>query len=624
MSETIPHGVHLVGIGGMHMSAIARILLARGHAVSGSDLRPTPLTDALAALGARIAEGHAAANLGDAALVVTTAAASADNPELKAARRRGIPVIKRAEMVARLMAGRIGVAVAGCHGKSTTSGLVAYILSAAGRDPTYLIGAEVTALGDNAGAGAGPHVVVEADEYDRAFLSYHPEVALVTNVEADHLDYYGSWEAVKEAFAGFVANVPRGGRLILCADDAEALALRAHAAGGVDVVTYGIEGGDWRATAIETDGLSQAFDVDHDGERFGRFSIALPIRHNVQNALGAIVVCAALGLSAAAIAPALGSYTGVRRRFERRGEAAGVLVYDDYAHHPTEIADTAAAVRLHFPGRRSVALFQPHTYARSRYLLPAFRTCFRDFDRLFILETYAAREAVADGLTAAQLAAEIESPAPTCVAGFEAAADLVVAELRPGDVFFTVGAGDVDTVVPLVLERLRAREGLETMSFQPVAEVKRSADALFDQQKRRLQELIPRSDIQHIGSTAVDGSLTKSDLDINVRVQSEDFEDATRALRTIFEVNQPQNWSECFASFKDDDSFALPLGVQLTVINSDDDDFIVLRDFLTAHPELVLRVNKMKLRHDRGDVNLYRAEKSRLYDELKASARNAS
>jgi len=467
VSETIPHGVHLVGIGGMHMSAIARILLARGHAVSGSDLRRSPLTDAVEALGVRVAIGHAAANLGDADLVVTTSAATADNPELNEARRRAIPVIKRADMVARLMAGKIGVCIAGCHGKSTTSGMVAYILAAAGRDPTYLIGAEVAALGTNAAAGRGPHVVVEADEYDRAFLSYHPQVALVTNVEADHLDYYKTWEAVQEAFRQFVSQVSpvRTGwspvpMLLLCADDAEALSLRAYAQPSVDVQTYALDTeADWRAVDVESDGPGYRFEVMLRGETFGRFRIALPIRHNVLNALGAVAACHAAGLSAAEIAAGLPGYTGVRRRFERRGEAAGVLVMDDYAHHPTEIAATAAAVRLHFPGRRSVALFQPHTYARSRYLLPAFRSCFRDFDRLFILETYAAREAIADGLTAAQLAAEIELPPPTCVAGFEAAADLVVAELRPGDVFFTVGAGDVDTVVPLVLERLRSRGG---------------------------------------------------------------------------------------------------------------------------------------------------------------------
>lgn len=456
----IPERVHLVGIGGMHMSAIARILLSRGHKVSGSDLRATPLTQTLTELGARIVIGpHAAANLGDAQFVVTTSAATVDNPELEEARRRGIPLIKRADMVAKLMEGHTAVCIAGCHGKSTTSGLVAFILKEAGYDPTYLIGAEVTGLGDNAAPGSGPHVVVEADEYDRAFLSYAPDVALVTNVEADHLDYYKTWEAVQEAFRSFAARVRPEGTLLLCADNAEASALRPFAAPGVRVLTYGFaDAADWRAVDVEESGGRQSFTVLHDGNEFGVFSTLLAGRHNVQNALGAIAVCASIGLGATPIAAALTAYGGVRRRFERVGEAAGVLVMDDYAHHPTEIEALAASARARFPGRRIVVCFQPHTFARTRYLLDAFRTCFRGFDRLFLLETYAAREAIADGMTAKQLASEVHEPPPTYVATFEEAAATIAPELQPGDVFFTVGAGDLDVVGPMVLERLRARQ----------------------------------------------------------------------------------------------------------------------------------------------------------------------
>ena len=459
MNEAIPASVHLVGIGGMHMSAIGRILLARGHAVSGSDLRRSPFTDALVELGATVHVGpHAAANLGEPGLVVTTSAAAADNPELDEARRRGIAVIKRAEMVARLIQGLVGICVAGCHGKSTTSGLVAFILEEAGRDPTYLIGAEVAALGTNAAAGAGPFAVVEADEYDRAFLSYHPRVALVTNVEADHLDYYGTWEAVQEAFAGFVANVPEGGSLILCADNLEALALSEHAGPDVQVLTYAIDHeADWTATEVESNAGEQAFTASFRGQRFGRFSTPLPGRHNLQNALGAIAIARSLSLEPSEIAPALARFTGVRRRFERVGEAGGIFLVDDYSHHPTEVRALAAAARGRFPGRRLIVLFQPHTYARTRYLLDGFRTCFQGLDRLFLLETYAAREAIADGMTAAQLAREVEAPVPTYCATFEEAADALAAELRPGDVFFTVGAGDVDAVGPMVLARLEGR-----------------------------------------------------------------------------------------------------------------------------------------------------------------------
>ena len=473
MHSAIPARVHLVGIGGMHMSAIARILLAWGHAVSGSDQRRSPLTDALEALGARVFIGHDAANVGEADLVVTTSAAASDNPELAEAGRRGITAIKRAEMVARLMEGRHGVCIAGTHGKSTTSGLVAFLLSAAGRDPTYLIGAEVTGLGTNAAAGAGPHVVVEADEYDRAFLSYSPRVALVTNVEPDHLDYYKTFDAVKEAFAGFVANVVPGGVVILCADSPGAMELRAAVGQGRNVETYSMRHdlrirtsprAGWVARlSSEAGGAAagasgaQAFHVIRYGEDLGEFRTALAGVHNISNALGAIAVCSSLGLTPEEMRGPLARYAGVRRRFEVIGEADGVLVMDDYAHHPTEVEATAAAARARFPGRRIVALFQPHTYARTRYLLDGFRTCFRALDRLFILETYAAREAIADGMTAEQLALEVVAPPATYVATFEAAAEAVAAELRPGDVFFTVGAGDVDAVGPLVLDRLRQR-----------------------------------------------------------------------------------------------------------------------------------------------------------------------
>jgi UDP-N-acetylmuramate--alanine ligase len=468
MTPPIPQRVHLVGVGGMHMSAIARILLAWGHQVSGSDLRRSPLTDAISDLGARVVIGpHDAANIGDPDLVVTTSAATADNPELNEARRRDIPVIKRADMVARLMEGKIGVCVAGCHGKSTTSGLLAFVLEEAKLEPTYLIGAEVAALGKNAAPGAGPHVVVEADEYDRAFLSYHPQVALVTNVEADHLDYYGTWEAVQEAFRQFASQVgtanllppvETGGvvspTLVLCADNAEALALQASAHPGVNVVTYALEAdADWRVWMLDERAGRQTFTAAYRGDSFGRFAVTLPGRHNVENALGAIAVAHALGLDPETIADAMERYTGVRRRFERVGMAGDIIVMDDYAHHPTEIEALAAAARSRFPDNRIVVLFQPHTYARTRYLLDGFKTCFRNFDRLFILETYTAREAIADGMTGAQLAAELDPPPGYCET-FEAAAKAIAAELKPGDVFFTVGAGDVDCVGPMVLEKL--------------------------------------------------------------------------------------------------------------------------------------------------------------------------
>jgi UDP-N-acetylmuramate--alanine ligase len=428
------------------------------------------------ALGAHVAIGpHVAENVGEAEMVVTTSAAVTDNPELQEARRRGLPLLKRADMVARLMEGRTSIGVAGCHGKSTTSGLIATILVAAGRDPTYLIGADVPGLATNAAAGGGQHVVVEADEYDRAFLSYHLDVAVVTNVDADHLDYYKTWEAVQEAFRQFASQVKPGGTLVLCADNAEALTLRHHASPGVDVITYGIIDGatmppasagggvqasggrpDWTATDIRDTAEGQTFTALRQGEPFGSFTTPLAGRHMAQNALGAIAACASLGLTEDEIRPAIAAYGGVRRRFERVGEVDGILVMDDYAHHPTEIEALARAARARFPDRRIVAMFQPHTYARTRYLLDGFKRCFSGFDRVFILETYAAREAIADGMTGAQLAAELHDPEAGYAETFEEAARIVAAELRPDDVFFTVGAGDIDAVGPMVLERLRS------------------------------------------------------------------------------------------------------------------------------------------------------------------------
>jgi UDP-N-acetylmuramate--alanine ligase len=467
--EAIPRRVHLVGIGGMHMSAIARILLAWGHEVTGSDLRRSHFTDELERLGARVYTGHEASNVGEAGLVVTTSAATAENPELNAARARGIPVVKRADMVARLMEGKKAVCVAGSHGKSTTSGLIAYILARAGRDPTYLIGAEVADLGTNAAAGRGPEVVVEADEYDRAFLSYSPAVTVVLNLEPDHLDYYKSMDALREAFEGFVAKTVTGGSVILCADSPGAIALRGHVPAGVSVETYSLRhdlrlptskspGAGWYARITgPAEGARQRFEVVRYGEALGEFTTRLAGVHMVGNALAAIAACSCLGLSPEQARGPLSEYRGVGRRFELVGEVDDVTVMDDYAHHPTEIETLAAAARQRFPGRRIVALFQPHTYARTRYLLEGFRTCFRGFDRLFLLETYAAREAIADGMTAEQLSQEVEAPRPGYFPDFESAAEGVAAELRPGDVFFTVGAGDVDAVGPMVLQRLKER-----------------------------------------------------------------------------------------------------------------------------------------------------------------------
>jgi UDP-N-acetylmuramate--alanine ligase len=485
-TEGIPERVHLVGVGGMHLSGIARILAARGHRVTGSDLRLSPLTDPLTALGVIVLEGQKAEHVGDAQLVVATSAAKDDNPELTEARRRGIPVLKRHEFIARLMEGRYAVCVAGTHGKTTTTGLIAAMLLRAGRSPTYLVGGEVRELGTNAAPGDGREIVVEADEFDRAFLAYHPDLAVVTNIEPDHLDIYGSFDEYARCFGQFMAQVRPDGLLIACADSPKVRELLEGKKPQARVETYALDGpADW--VAGDSKALPEgahAFTVRYRGEEFGRFTIPLPGLHNVANALAGVAAGHALGVPVETIRAALASYGGARRRFELAGEAGGVTVMDDYAHHPTEVAATLAAARERFPGRRLIAVFQPHTYSRTQYLLDGFRTCFRDLDELLMLATYAAREPASAGMDAQQLAYMIESPRARYVATFEEAAQAALDLLRPGDVFFTIGAGDVDAVGPLVLDGLRVRgqgSGVKKTESELIAALEKIAHVRLDE-----------------------------------------------------------------------------------------------------------------------------------------------
>lgn len=456
-APNVPERVHLVGVGGAHMSAIAQILTAWGHHVSGSDQSAGAMTEKLSALGIRVAIGHAPENVGDAKLVVTTSAAKPDNPEIAEAQRRGIPVIKRAEMVARLMQGRYSIAVAGTHGKTTTSGLIAHMLVEAGLEPTYLIGGEVRSLGGNAAPGAGRYIVVEADEYDRAFLSYQPDVAVVLNIEPDHLDIYGTVDELHGAFTQFMSQVPADGHVIACADSPRAAAsLRSQTVQARDLQTYALEAdADWRATRIEQTHGNQSFVVETHSGQFGEFTLTLAGRHNIANALAGIVAGHAIGIERPVMRDALATYRGAQRRFETVGEARGVLVMDDYSHHPTEVRAMVRAARDRFDGRRLVVLFQPHTYTRTQYLLDEWVRCFEGIDALYLTHTYAARETPDAGLSGADLAAKVESPRPTYVERFDDAADVIARDLRDGDVFFTVGAGDADSVGRMVLARLK-------------------------------------------------------------------------------------------------------------------------------------------------------------------------
>jgi len=462
------------------MSGIARILRAAGHDVSGSDIHLSPATSELERLGVTVHEGHEAANIGEAGLVVYTSAAREDNPEIQEARRSGIETIKRAAMIARLMAGKKVIAVAGSHGKSTTTSLIAYMLSQAGLSPTFMIGGESRDLGTNAAPGSGEYFVVEADEYDRAFLEYHPYLALVTNLEPDHLDIYGSFEALTDAFRQFLSQVDNNGCILACADSPalqaclpprQAIPLSESVGDGtthpVRVVSYGLsDDAEWRATKIsqvinktkERKGIhASSFIVELQKQVWGEVVTQLPGAHNIVNSLGAIAVGHTLGLAPDTIRSAVASFQGVRRRFEPVGEAAGVTIVDSYAHHPTEIRADLAAARSRFPGRRLVCLFQPHTYSRTSYLLEEFRTCFRQCDVLFLADTYAAREPPSAGMDARALAAEIAAPPARYAGSVETAVSVVAAELRAGDVFLTTGAGDVEAAGPAVLELLRQR-----------------------------------------------------------------------------------------------------------------------------------------------------------------------
>ena len=459
-SGAIPRRVHLVGAGGVHLSAIGQILLARGHLVTGSDLAQSDYSERLRGAGATVYRGHAPSNVGRAELVVATAAAREDNPELEAARERGVQVLSRAAMVQWLLAERRVLAVAGSHGKTTSTALLAQMTVLGGLDPLVLLGGDSPGLGGNARDGAGEHAIVEADEYAEAFLEYEPEIAVIGNVEPDHLDYYGSEERLRAAFAAFAERVQPDGLLLVGADSEAATAIgRARQAAGSRVERFGFaQGAEWRAEqprANDLGGLDA--NVLLEGVQLGRLSLRVPGRHNVLNALGALAAAMRAGVDFKRAAQAAHDFSGTRRRFELYGETGGVTLIDDYAHHPTEVRATLAAARLRYPGRRLVGCFQPHTYSRSAYLLDGFRDCFEALDALFIAPTYAAREDPSAGLDGAGLAAEITSPTPRYVASLEEGAALIAESLVPGDVFMTIGAGDIDALLPLLREQLEAR-----------------------------------------------------------------------------------------------------------------------------------------------------------------------
>jgi UDP-N-acetylmuramate--alanine ligase len=449
--------VHFVGIGGIGMCGLAELLHAQGVIVSGSDLLEGPTVERLRSLGIAVAIGHDEANVGDADVLVYSSAVRATNPELQSAQRRKIPVIPRAEMLAELMRLQQGIAIAGTHGKTTTTSLVAHILGAAGLDPTAVIGGRVLGRGDPSTTrrGAGAWLVAEADESDGSFLHLAPVIALITNIDPEHLDHYGSEAALHEAFASFANRVPFWGCAIVCLDHPGVQAVLPALTRRI--TTYGTSPqADWVASELRAEGFGVRFEVTHRGRALGPLSVPLVGDHNALNTLAAVAVADELEVPFEVVAEALGSFGGVERRFETKGRERGVTVVDDYGHHPVEVRATLGAARGVHTGR-IVAVFQPHRYTRTRDLFDDFARAFHDADVLVLTEIYAAGEDKLPGVDAASLATAVRAAGHRDVrfiAELEEIPDALVPELREGDLVLTLGAGNVASLGPRLLEAL--------------------------------------------------------------------------------------------------------------------------------------------------------------------------
>ena len=460
-------GIHFVGIGGIGMSGIAELLANLGYEVSGSDAKKTTVTDRLEKLGVRICLGHAAANVGDADVVVVSSAIGAGNPETAEAMRRQIPVIPRAEMLAELMRLRYGIAIAGAHGKTTTTSMVALVLERAGLDPTAVIGGRLSAFGSNARLGRGDYMVAEADESDRSFLKLSPSIAVITNIDREHMESYGSWDDLQQAFVDFANKVPFYGAVIACADDEPVRGILPRVTRRT--ITYGLAGADGLAHAsvtghhIALEAFGSRATVRHktaqDAVELGELRLRVPGRHNLLNAMAAVAVGLEVGLGFPVIAAALDGFQGAERRFQRLGEEHGVMVVDDYGHHPTEIAAVIAAARAGID-RRVVVVFQPHRYSRTQQLMNEFGVALSGADVVVLTEIYAAGEPPVEGVTLETLAASVRASARNevhVVPSLDRLPEAVAGLARPGDLVITLGAGSIGTVGERILEMLRNR-----------------------------------------------------------------------------------------------------------------------------------------------------------------------
>lgn len=443
--NTTEQHVHFIGIGGYGMSAIARVMLEMGYTVTGSDVASQELTEKLAAKGAKIYIGHTAEHVHGADLVVYSTALPKDNVERLEAQEQGIPVLHRSQMLARLLNERTGVAVAGAHGKTTTSSMIALVMEHCGTDPTYIIGGEIMDMGTNAKAGQGKCVVAEADESDGSFLQYHPSLGVVTNIEADHLENYGGdFGKLKEAYVQFLNQIKPDGKAVVCGDDRNVRELLPQVQS--KVITYGIESGcDYTAHEIDLGDRCVTFRMNQGDRELGMVELSVPGRHNVYNAMATVIVCLEAGIPFSEIAVALRHFHGAKRRFQVLGEQDGILIIDDYAHHPTEIQATIAAAKA--TGKRIIAVFQPQRYTRTFFLLDAFSRAFGEADEVIITDIYSpAGEKAIEGVHSSKLVELIKENSNSGARYLPTKQDVLEDlqnRLKPGDLVLTMGAGDI-------------------------------------------------------------------------------------------------------------------------------------------------------------------------------------
>ena len=459
--------VHFVGIGGSGLSAIARLLLESGYVVSGSDRTLSPFADEVRKAGAKVFVGHHPRNIVGADAVVRSSAVTEDNPEVKAALQTGIPVYKRADFLGELMGDKTGIAIAGTHGKTTTTAMTAWVLSELGRDPSFVVGSVMNNLGVNARAGKGKLFVIEADEYDHMFLGLKPQIAVVTGVEHDHPDFFPTAAAMFASFERFVDLLPEDGTLIACMEDVGAVGLLNRVREqGKNAVSYGVQSEmtitspKWmRTTHLEPNargGYDFSVSSNMSEKPIEKVSLQVPGEHNVRNALAVLAIVETLGLSAEKAAQALSTFTGTARRFQLRGEVDGISIIDDYAHHPTEIRATLAGARARYPERRIWAVWQPHTYSRTQTLFLDFARSFKDADEVIVMEVYAAREPE-QNFTSAEIVSTMPHLSARYIRTLPEVTNYLFAHLRPGDVVLVLSAGDADQVSTDLLNLLKER-----------------------------------------------------------------------------------------------------------------------------------------------------------------------